>query len=79
MPEPVEVDVPSAVAVYLDERARLGKDRYGTRLRTGNGRDGLRDLMEELADGLQYVAALIIERDGRLPAGDTARQALPRV
>ena len=40
------------------ERRALGIDRYGQPLRRGDGRDEVRDLIEELLDGAVYAARL---------------------
>ena len=53
--------------VIGDMRARdyIGRARYGTPLRPGNGRDALVDLYEELLDAVVYARQAIFERDGR--------------
>lgn len=50
--------------VVEDMRARdaEGLKRYGTRLQALNGRDGLRDLYEELLDAVVYCRQVIEER-----------------
>lgn len=47
----------------LLDRAELGQERYGTLLKTGNGRDSLMDAFQEAADLLMYLAQAIMERD----------------
>lgn len=42
------------VIADLQARAEKGQAKYGTKLQAGNGRDGLVDLYEELADALLY-------------------------
>jgi hypothetical protein len=61
------VCVQDEVMAYIDRRKTIGIERYGTVLQPNNGRDGLRDLFEELVDATQYAAQLLIERDGKLP------------
>ena len=51
------------VIQYMAGRDILGTERYGDRLRPNNGRDALRDLLEELLDGCAYCAQAIWERD----------------
>ena len=51
------------VLADLQERAEIGKEKYGTYLRANNGRDALWDLYQELLDGVMYIRQLIIERD----------------
>lgn len=47
----------------LLERAKMGRGKYGTFLKTGNGRDSLMDAFQEAADLLMYLAQTIMERD----------------
>ena len=47
----------------LMQRAREGKEHYGTYLRQDNGRDTIRDLREELIDALLYLEILDAERN----------------
>jgi hypothetical protein len=47
----------------LDERRQFGIKKYGTALMTFNGRDFVKDLMEELVDALQYAAGWKLERE----------------
>lgn len=49
-------------ADVLNERYNLGLDRYGQPLRAMNGRDAVRDTIEELADGLAYALQIREER-----------------
>jgi hypothetical protein len=51
-----------AVTASLQERKRLGLERYGEPLRAGNGRDALRDLREEIEDAVVYCRQVIEER-----------------
>lgn len=47
---------PVEVADAIRARDALGRQRYGQPLMTGDGRDGVADLAQELADALQYTA-----------------------
>ena len=49
----------------LEERERLGVERYGTSLQPHNGRDALRDAYEEALDLACYLRQAMAERDGR--------------
>lgn len=78
VPEPrgrrwVERDEAVAIAPqvtrYLEERAEMGLVKYGRPLTTGDDRDPLVDLFEELADALQYCAKKLIKDRGGLPPG----------
>lgn len=46
----------------LLERATQGKTKYGTWLRTENGRSALQDALEEALDGLMYATQLNMEQ-----------------
>jgi hypothetical protein len=50
------------VTADIEERKRVGVERYGTPLQANNGRDTLRDLYEELLDATMYIRQLIEER-----------------
>lgn len=45
----------------LEARAEMGYGRYGTYLRTHNGRDALMDCYQELLDGLMYIQQAMME------------------
>ena len=63
-PPPIPNDRPSIQQLVLAdvaERERIGIERYGVALQALNGRDGLRDLYEELLDAVMYVRQLIEE------------------
>lgn len=47
----------------LAARAELGKERYGTYLRSHNGRDALSDLYQELLDAIMYMTQCRMEGD----------------
>jgi hypothetical protein len=66
-PKPLPNNNPHIADLVIEdiyERKQLGLNRYGVPLQAHNGRDGLRDLYEELGDALQYVRQLMYERDG---------------
>lgn len=50
-----------AVCGSLQERKRIGLERYGQPLQSHNGRDALRDLREELEDATVYCRQVIEE------------------
>lgn len=52
-----------AVIEDMHQRAELGRSRYGTYLRTENGRDALRDAYEEALDLCMYLKQAMMERD----------------
>lgn len=69
-PAPVETEKSQSVTdlVISDLRARRegGKKKYGTELKTHNGRDPLLDLYQELHDALVYCRQALAERDERV-------------
>lgn len=54
-------DIQPLVIADLQARYELGKARYGTGLKAFNGRDGLRDLYEELMDAIMYTRQIMEE------------------
>lgn len=57
-PEPKPNNLPAIADLAIkdmENRKRLGIERYGTPLQAFNGRDGLQDLYEELLDGVVYL------------------------
>ncbi len=56
-------DVWEEIIGMMIRRRELGLLRYGTPLRPGNGRDALRDLEEEMLDGLAYCRQARLERE----------------
>lgn len=66
--EPAAV-VPRVVQ-YLYERQTLGQRRYGTPLKTHNGRSALEDALAEITDFGLYFAQYVMEVLGDLPPGD---------
>ncbi len=67
LPTPGTVDVtPVARGLFLTmllNREAKGIESYGTTLQTHNGRDCLRDLLEELIDAWQYTVQARLERE----------------
>lgn len=54
--------IQTLVRLDLEERERLGKQRYGTPLYAHNGRDALLDAYEEALDLACYLKQAIVER-----------------
>jgi len=48
----------------LEDRAEVGKKKYGTYLRAHNSRDALVDALQEAYDLVMYLRQAIYERDG---------------
>lgn len=68
LPSPGEGEpVADQLRDWILERKELGIRRYGRPLEAHNGRDALRDALEEAVDLSLYLAQVIIERDGKLP------------
>lgn len=63
--------LPGKTVVYeyalkdIGERVEMGKIKYGTPLKTQNGRDALYDCYQELIDALLYIRQELLERDGK--------------
>lgn len=55
--------LPAVVLDGLRDREAIGIQRYGSPLCALNGRDALRDLLEELLDGVHYAAQGAIEAE----------------
>lgn len=53
------------VLVDLITRAQFGRDKYGTFLKTDNGRDALWDAYQEALDLAMYLRQAILERDNK--------------
>lgn len=47
----------------MQERDKLGRERYGTPLQAGNGRDALVDAYEEELDKTVYLKQFLMERE----------------
>ena len=67
-PAPTHNDRPAVwdlVVADMQERDRIGRQRYGTPLQPGNGRDALVDAYQEALDLAVYLRQAIAERDGQ--------------
>lgn len=53
------------VVIDLCKRKDMGTAKYGTPLRTNNGRDPLVDLYQELLDAVVYLKQFLMERDAK--------------
>lgn len=66
-PDPTENEYSSVVILKvmkdLEDRAALGMIKYGTLLKTHNGRDALQDAYEEALDLSMHLAQAIMERE----------------
>lgn len=65
-PAPVPNDRPAVwdlVMADMQERHRVGMERYGTPLQPFNGRDALVDAYQEALDLVVYLRQAIAERD----------------
>jgi hypothetical protein len=76
-PPPVPNDRPAIqdlVIADMQERKRLGIERYGTPLQTHNGRDALVDAYQESLDQTQYLRQEIEERRDHRAEGAAAER-----
>lgn len=67
-PDPIQNGEPAVwdlVIRDMQERDRMGAERYGTRLQPHNGRDALIDAYQEALDLAVYLRQAIYERDER--------------
>ena len=67
-PLPVINDLPyvqDAVVADIEERKKIGIERYGTPLQAFNGRDALLDAYQEALDLAMYLKQMLIERDAK--------------
>ena len=55
------IPIAELVIADIQERARLGRERYGTPLQAFNGRDALQDAYEEIMDALLYLRQALEE------------------
>ena len=58
-----QIELSENLRALLDQRVKLGQERYETLLMTGNGRSALRDLLEEVADAVFYAHQLVMEKE----------------
>lgn len=56
----------------MKERDRVGRERYGTPLQAGNGRDALVDAYQEALDLVVYLRQAIAEREQVVAAVEAA-------
>lgn len=66
-PDPIKSKYPEVyklVNIDLEERYKVGLERYGIALQPFNGRDALRDAYEEAIDLVFYLRQAMYERDG---------------
>lgn len=59
----VDIEGVGFLQADLAARAEFGKAKYGTYLRTNNGRNALVDLYQEVQDAIMYSAQLRLEGD----------------
>jgi hypothetical protein len=52
--ESLRDELPDDVFAFLEERVLMGEKKYGSRLKTFNGRDPWIDAKQEAADGIMY-------------------------
>lgn len=65
-PNPIPNESPAIIDLVIEEfkqRKDIGLARYGTVLQANNGRDALRDLLDELLDACVYIRQVMEERD----------------
>lgn len=72
LPTEGQEDVQAALIREIEARRELGKQRYGRPLQTFNGRDALRDLLDELLDGATYAMQVRMEIAARQDRVDRA-------
>lgn len=77
-PAPTEgqADVTDLVIRDLVARRAMGTAKYGTPLRTFNGRNALMDAYQEVLDLANYLRQRIAEEDAKAAAADTLRKAV---
>lgn len=61
LPTEGQESVQDALIAEIEARKALGVSRYGRALQTFNGRDALRDLLDELLDGATYAMQVRME------------------
>ena len=75
----VEEDVFPLVLTDMRERDALGRERYGTPLTSGNGRDHLIDAYQELLDGCVYLMNELVEWGAELTSKPTEEKVPDQV
>ena len=77
MPTENEKSIPVSEILkkMIDERTKLGMSKYGTILKTFNGRDCMNDAMQEAIDLSQYLAQKVIELEQELKHGIKLKDA----
>jgi len=66
-PNPVTNDMPAVqklVIKDLEERLKMGIEKYGKPLQPNNGRDPMIDLYQELMDAVIYIRQILYEKYG---------------
>lgn len=63
MPVPGELNVQDLFLEYLHYRFQLGEKKYGTSLETFNGRNALRDALDEATDLALYLQQKVNEQE----------------
>jgi hypothetical protein len=71
-----EVNLGPSLIQRMRERRALGVERYGTPLQPGNGRDNLRDALEEALDLYAYLYAEWLTHPGEPKRAEALRAAL---
>lgn len=64
-PKPGKVVVLDLVLKDLQDRAEMGKEKYGTYLMTHNGRNTLMDAYQEALDLVMYLRQALYEQEGK--------------
>jgi hypothetical protein len=59
----VGVDIQTQVIADINNRRKVGIERYGQALHPNNGRDALLDAYEEALDLTMYLKQALVERD----------------
>lgn len=62
-PYPGKVNVVDYVIRDIEERVKLGEQKYGTRLQTFNGRNALIDAYQEALDLVMYLRQKLLEEE----------------
>lgn len=74
--DPVPPESAKRFLKILGDRCEYGKQHYGMLLSTFNGRDPLKDALEELVDAFQYLVQLWMERENLIGVAKLLQQAL---